>query len=708
MTHRHHAMHRGCNGSGWAGAAAAAVIVLALASPARAQQVDTVPQKLAPVVTITRDTARSPLVVPFAVSSSEPDSMRPGQRHIGLDETLLLLPGVTVANRNNPSQDPRISIRGFGSRSAFGVRSVKVLRDGMPLTMPDGQTPVDYLDLESVGQVEVFRGSAAALYGNASGGVIDLRSAAPPLAPFALQARGWGGSYGFQRWTASFGGTTLPVRYEGDVNYTQQDGYRAYSHQRVTSGYGRAAFSAGTTNLAVQLLAFDEPLAENPGALTQAQIDSAPQMADPLSVIKHARKTVRQYQAGVRASHPLGAGSLEANVYGGTRDLYNPLTFAVVDVKRVSGGGGLRVMLPARALGLAHQFTVGVDLQRQNDHRTNFANCNGGGSAANCPTPGAEEGVLTLDQNEIVSSVGPYVRDELVFGGRYHVDVGVRADVVRFEVKDHLITSTNPDDSGNRTMHAVSPMFGFLARLTPVHSVYADVSTAFETPTTTELGTHPDGSAGLNPDLSPQKSTTYEVGLKGLIASRVMYDFAVFDTEVSDELIPFEVPGGSGRTYYRNAGRTRRQGAEIGVNTIVGPLEVGATYSLSHFRFRDYVVDSVSYAGNTIPGIPASQFQIAATWRHESFFATAEGIAQTRMFVNDANDAAASGYRIVNLRAGATSLFGNPSVAPYIGVQNLFDRHYVGSVAINASRGKYFEPAPARTIYAGLTLGVGR
>ena len=182
-------------------------------------------------------------------------------------------------------------------------------------------------------------------------------------------------------------------------------------------------------------------------------------------------------------------------------------------------------------------------------------------------------------------------RDEIVFGERYRLDLGVRADYVRFEVRDHLITSDDPDDSGERTLHAVSPMIGFVARVAPLHSVYANISTAFETPTATELGNHPDGSAGINADLDPQFATTYEVGAKGIVLSRLQYDVSIFDTEVRDELIPFEIAGGAGRRYFRNAGRTRRNGFEVGLNATVGAFDLGASYSYSHFRFREYEVD---------------------------------------------------------------------------------------------------------------------
>jgi iron complex outermembrane recepter protein len=189
---------------------------------------------------------------------------------------------------------------------------------------------------------------------------------------------------------------------------------------------------------------------------------------------------------------------------------------------------------------------------------------------------------------------------------------------------------------------------------------------------------------------------------------RMEYDLGVFDTEVRDELVPFEVPDGTGRTFYRNAGRTRRLGLEIGAHALLGSVELAGSYTVSHYRFRRFVVDSTSYAGNAIPGVPATQLQLAATWRRAGWFATLEGIAASHVYADDANTAAAAGYSIVNLRFGATSLFGNPWIAPMFGVDNLLDAQYIGSVNVNASNGKYYEPSPARTIYAGLTVAVGR
>src|SRR5436190_3665075 len=243
---------------------------------------DTTATRLEPVVVEVSRGARRPLLdLPFSVTVQSPDSSRPGQRHLALDETLMLIPGLTVSNRNNPSQDPRISIRGFGARSAFGVRGIRVLRDGIPLTLPDGQTPVDYLDLESVGRVEVMRGSASSLYGNAGGGVVDLRTSEPLPVPVSATARLWRGAFGSRRMVAKADGETGGFGYQGNVARTESDGYREHSRQRMNNGFGRLSYDNDANSYGLEWLGVNTPIAQNPGALTRAQFEADPRMADP-------------------------------------------------------------------------------------------------------------------------------------------------------------------------------------------------------------------------------------------------------------------------------------------------------------------------------------------------------------------------------------------------------------------------------------------
>jgi iron complex outermembrane receptor protein len=689
------------------GVGAALILLPPLVNNAIAQ--DTAIAKLKPVVVeVGRGEHRSPLELPFAVTVQTPDSMRPGQRHLSLDETLSLIPGLSVSNRNNPSQDPRISIRGFGARSAFGVRGIRVLRDGIPLTLPDGQTPVDYLDLESVGRVEVMRGSASSLYGNAGGGVVDIRTSDPPQVPVSGAVRMWNGAFGSRRLVAKTGGAASGLGYQANVARTESDGYRDYSRQRMTNGFARVSYDNTEGSYALDWLGVNTPVAQNPGALTRAQFETNPRLADPLSVRKGARKAVTQSQFGLTGRHRLGRSEIEASANAGTRTLDNPLTFAVVDVGRATAGGSLRAMLPFTLLGADHRVTAGTELQRQNDLRRNFANCNDipplTTPTAACPVLGVERGTVTLNQREIVSSFGSYVRDELDLGKRYTLTASARTDAVRFRVEDKLISATNPDDSGERLLDAVSPMFGILARLSDSHSAYTNVSSAFETPTATELGNQPSGAAGINRDLKPQRSLTYEVGVKGVGAVGLQYNAALFATRVHDELIPFDIPGGGGRRFFRNAGRTSRRGVELGLGAVIKQLELGGAYTYANYRFVDFTVDTAHYAGNQIPGIPRQTLQASASFRSALATLVTEATLADRMFVNDANSESSPGYAIFNVRAVSSALWNGSGAELTLGAQNVFNTKYVSSVSVNAAAGKFYEPGTQRSVYIGLSL----
>jgi iron complex outermembrane receptor protein len=280
---------------------------------------------------------------------------------------------------------------------------------------------------------------------------------------------------------------------------------------------------------------------------------------------------------------------------------------------------------------------------------------------------------------------------------------GVRADAVRYTVRDAIVDASDPDDSGARTVHAVSPMGGVLVRLAQAHALYATVSSAFEAPTTTELANRPDGSAGFNLELEPQRSVTVETGVKG-IAGVVQYDVAAFDTRVRDELVPFEAAGGSGRRFFRNAGRTTRRGIELAARAIFDRGEAGITATVFDFRYAAYELDDADFAGRRIPGVPRRRAQAYATVRRGSAFFTVEGTVASASFANDANTVNSAGYGVVGLRIGSTSLFGRSWIQPVIGVENLTDRTYVPSLVLNSASGRYFEPAPGRALFASLTV----
>ncbi len=659
-------------------------------------------------VTLTRDAARSPLELPFAWSRATIDD-RPALRRSGVGDLLLGVPGVQVQDRANPSQDPRIAIRGFGARSAFGVRGVRVLRDGIPLTLPDGQTPLDWLDLESVGRVDVIRGTAAALYGNAAGGVIDFRSRAPSERPFALDARAWDGG-GLRRGSVLVSGsrrdTTGLVQgggWLGSFTRTTGDGPRQWSQLDATSAFARALATVGGTRFEVQGTRYDTPRAENTGALTEAELARDPQLPDSLNITRRSRKAVEHSQLSLVAARGDGANTLNASLFVGTRTLDNPLPFAVVAVDRRVAGGSLHGAFRTTRLPWPVRLGGGVDAQRQVDDRLNLENCAARAASSPatslCPQPGNERGATRLDQQERVGGLGAYMRAEVEAPHRLFASAALRYDRVNFVTRDRFVTATNLDDSGARVLSAVSPMFGVSWRARPLLSVYANLSTAFETPTITELTNQDNGAAGLNALLDPQRTRTTEVGVQGLLWSRLRADVALFRATVRDELVPFDVPNQPGRRAFRNAGRTSRQGIETSLNTSTSIVDVGVSHTWSKFAFDTYRVGTANFDGKVIPGIPAHLLQAYVTARHAGWFATVDGTASSRVSANDAGTVFAAGYATWNVRAGYSApRVGHVRLEPTLGIENMFDRRYAGSVVVNATRSRFFEPGLPRRL----------
>jgi iron complex outermembrane receptor protein len=679
------------------------LLLLAGLSPAGAQVPDTA-TRLAPIrVTVSRDAARPTLELPFGLTRIGLETEREATRRASLTEVLLFVPGVTISNRFNPTQDPRMSVRGFGARSAFGIRGLRVLRDGIPLTVADGQTAVDVVDLESLGAVELFRGSAGALYGNSSGGVVDFRTPAPP------DSGGRGDVSGFYAGSiarASLSGARRLgwLGLQGSLSRNAGDGPRDYSTFQSTNALADARWTGGRTQWQVQASLYDAPDAENPGSLTRTELEQSPTIADSLNITRRASKSVRQSLLSLQATRPVGRGTITGNIHGGWRDLENPQSFAIIDLERQTMGASVRAQVPVMAGLRSLRLAVGADWLHQSDDRLNFFNCAGRSGASrpieSCPTL-ADLGVLTLDQRERVSSLGAYVRGEMAVSSRVSVTGTLRGDRTRFSVLDRLGA---PAVELSRSLGAVSPMVGVNWRVGPLSSAYASVSTSFETPTTTELANQPDGSGGLNTELDPQRGITYEVGFKGLRLTGLRYDVALFRIDTEDELIPFEVPGGGGRRFFRNAGQTSRLGMEAAVSGQAGPVSLGTTTTWLRYVYEDFTVSGTSFEGKRVPGVSpfvmAAYASLSPSWGLVALEAQRVG----RQAVDDANTEWADAWVVANARI-AFRLPTQLAVEPVFGIDNLFDKTYASNVVVNAARGRFYEPGAGRTYYLSIRMG---
>ncbi len=672
-----------------------AAISLALLAPAaHAQKQDTV--RLPDVVI---EALRTPVAldsIPFSVSVADALPGRPG---MALDEILTAIPGVQADNRYNYAVGDRISIRGFGARTQFGVRGVRVALDGIPATFADGQSLLESIDPDLLDRAEVIRGPGASLYGNASGGVLLLRSApAPSLPELTIRATDMGA--GLRRLGVGFGATSGALAYTGDVSRMDFDGYREHSAARATRGVGELAYRPSEGDELRLNTEYVEFSADNPGSLSRAMLDENPLQAYATNVKQATGKSGHQAQAGLTWSHALGGANLELGGHVIGRRVYNPIVGRIIDLGRTAGG--LRGLLSGRLdlLGRRIDLALGADLDLQADDRQNYVNQNG------------HRGALALDQRETVTGLGSFLQASLPIVGPLRMMGSVRYDRTRFVVDDSLVTPDDPDDSGNRTMDAVSPSIGLLWAPVEALSLYGNVGTAFETPTTTELANRPDGAGGFNPDLEPQHALSMEAGIRGHLGKLLSAELAVYSIDITDELIPFQEENFPGRDFYRNAGSARHRGAELSMMlTPISGLVARIGYAFTDARFRSYTADGVTYDGNRVPGVAPGSLQAALTyvtpWAGDAALQAGLDLRSTSSIpVNDANSASSPGYTIVNLRLGYSAPDGPPilfglllGATAFVGVENVFDTRYNTSVTVNAAGDRYFEPGRGRSFY---------
>ena len=656
---------------------------------------------LAPIVV---SVLRSPVRLdrmPFSTSVIAGPDLTRGNTGLFIEEALHGLVGVRVQNRYNPSVGERISIRGFGARSQFGVRGIKILVDGIPATLPDGQSTLDHLDIGSLGRVEALRGPAASLYGNGAGGVILFESAEPYGGVYRQETTVVTGSDGALRLQATGSGTAGGLSFRASAARSRFDGFRTnetgsgedpYSQAtRTTLNAGFKAEAAGGL-LALQFNGLELD-ALNAGSLPGELFDQGSNQAWGFNVNRRTAKDVRQGQAGISWQGVVGGMEGTFSAYGVRRELDNPIPTSVIDLNR--SGGGLRLALArhwAMPAGSA-RADFGVEGELQSDDRRNFAN------------DGGERAALTLDQQERVRATALFGKLHLPMSTRLGVVGALRFDHFSFSADDRFQGADNPDDSGTRTMTGLNPSLGLHLDLGD-HGLFASVARSFETPTTTELANQPDRAGGFNPELEAQRGWTVEGGLRGDLAGRASYDVAVYSSTLVNQLVPFEVPSAPGRRFFRNAGQSRIQGFEASARTrISSSVTARLSYGYVNARFTEFSVGGNDYADNSVPGIAPHRVEGSLRAARGPWYGEFRVEVRGEVPANNANDASADQYTLMEVRVGGSDIvWGNWTLSPFAAVTNLADARYASSVVVNAFGGRYFEPGPDRGGYLGLKV----
>ena len=657
------------------------------------------------VVTATR-VAQPSLEVPASIDRVYADEIHQGRQQVNLSESLGRVPGIAVLNRQNYAQDLQIQSRGFGARSTFGVRGIRMLADGIPASMPDGQGQAATFALGSAERIEVLRGPFASMYGNASGGVINVETMDGPETPTI-----WGdlsvGSFDTWRAATKFGGQWGRVNGLGELSHFETEGYR--DHSAATRDQLNAKVKVGLqdrTSLTVVANGLDQPDTQDPLGLTRAEYQADPKQATPNAIAFNTRKSIAHEQVGATLEHGFGPSRLQATVYGGQRTVQQFLAIPLATQAAATHSGGV-VDLDRNFRGLALRYfhdigagvrlSAGAEYETMAEHRRGYINNLG------------DQGALKRDEDDTVSSTGLYVQGEWKFAERWALHGGLRSSRVDFRSEDHFVAPGNPDDSGQKSYDATTPVAGILYRLNERTSFYGTYGRGFETPTFAELANVNPPATGLNFGLEASRSRHLEAGVKMLVPAGFRVNAAVFNIVTENEIVIDQSSGG--RTSFKNVGHTDRDGIEIGAETAgSGPWEARVAYTYLDASFRESFVTRTGTpavpvtvpAGSQLPGTAKSVLYGELRYQKDRYYAQLEGLYKSKVPVNDQNSEFADAYTTFNFVVGLMQGTGQWRISEFVRVDNLTDKNYVGSVVVNDANNRYYEPSPQRNMTVGV------
>lgn len=658
--------------------------------------------------------------LPFSVNRIDAEQARLGKPGVNLSEALGSVPGLVVQNRQNYAQDLQVSSRGFGARSAFGIRGIKLLADGVPLSNPDGQGQAATFDLDTLERIEVLRGPFASVYGSNSGGVIQLFSrdgeGAPKVSLDSSQA-----AYSTSRTRISAEGGNHKAGFIINRSHFETDGYRDHSAAILDKTFAKLTlYPDDQSKLSLSFSELDQNGTEDPQGLTWQQVQNDRRAAAPSALEFNTRKTVDHRQLALNYERSFAVGTWQSTLYSGARRMIqyqsipvgaqsNPAhSGGVIDFERRFYGIGNRWIQPFELGNSLLTLTAGLDYDYSRDDRQGYENFVG--------TTLGVKGNLRRDERNEVTSLSPYVQAAWQLG-KLDLQAGLRYNHVEFDVDDNFILSSacqnpqteNCDDSGSVTYREWTPTLGASYALLPDLNIYASWGKGVETPTLNELSYSGNGG-GFGFDLKPATSEQIEVGLKARLAEGTSLQLALFQIDTDDELVVESASGG--RSRFQNAAQTRRRGVELALESRLSETlranlaytHIDATYS-KDFTSNGRLIES----GNHLPGIPTRSLYGELAWQPVDWFSTAvEGLYRSKLYVEDSNTAkAAPSYALFNWQARFEQKAGGLTFNQVLRIDNLFDREYIGSVivandnGVPGSAGRYYEPGPERAWYVG-------
>jgi len=620
---------------------------------------------------------RAPLSVSYKLRNPHEIASRPAAT---MDELTFTLPGLFISNRENYALGERLTIRGLGWRSQFGVRGIQVILDDIPLTVADGQTIMSMIDPAMVNRIELLRGPSATFWGNSSGGVLHL-STKPRVDAPKVQYRGYGGSFNTIKQELRLNTTLGNARVYGYGTYFETDGFRDHSAARLFRAGLNYERQVGIRSRMIVRTAFTSmPKAQHPGSLTREDAADNPTGATPSFVNSSSGKTFDQGMVSASFIQELRKGIWDITSHAIYRDVDNPLPFGYIGLDRVAGGTRSTYEFTT----LPFDLNIGAEIKFQQDDRLETDNING-----------ERGGDIDVQQTETVTNGAFFGQLNFPITNRLTIGAGLRADWLNFETDDAI----GVNQEGSRTFFSLNPSAG-LAYSFDNARWFFNFSTSFESPTTTELVNRPEGGNGFNQNVDPERTIGLETGIQGN-ADRLDYELTLFAMQVEDLLFPFQTEQ-DGPTYFRNEGNTRHYGVESTLGFRINQnLQFNGMFTLLSAKFNSGDLD-----GNELPGVAPIRFGSVLTYTPGQHSLSIDSEWVGSYYTNNQNSAENDSYALFNFRwsANANQLFENISVRPFLAVQNILNTRYNTSVAINGFGGRFFEPGADRNFKVGIQV----
>jgi len=591
-------------------------------------------------------------------------------------------PGLFTSSSNNFSQDLRISIRGFGARSAFGIRGIKLIVDGIPETTPDGQSQLDNLPLGLVSSVEILRGPNANLYGNSSGGVISINTLTDSSEKYYRNS-GIFGAYQYQSlqktrildWNSS----SLIIHYDK----RRSNGYRDQSGYKSNILNLKYINDLDNNNKIVwQINYTDSPYAYDSGGLKLSEVENDRRQARKNNIDYDTYEKVKHLKTGVSWNHKRSENSFfDSYFFYQKRDFFTKLPFnfgGIISLDRDYYGLGTKYTKKYYLDNRKKTLVLGLDYLNQSDDRKRYKNDFG------------VQGEMTFDQIEQFKSTGLFMLSQTNYDSGLLVRYGIRYD----------INDIGTDSSSSIILDKLNPSVGLSYKVNSNDNIFFSFGTSFETPTLNELSNNPNG-VGLNEDLKSSSSLNYEVGWRKALSNLTLEAIA-YAISSENEILPYELEQFPGKNFYQNVGSTSRYGIELNSQLSFKGGRINLSYTLSKNKFEDFIIDNNNLADNLIPGIPSQMLDLDLIFklsRGRSLIISNKLIGER--YADNANETLVSSYNLLNIKY-SKDILSNSEV--FLGLNNAFNQEYFDNIRINAFGNRYYEPAPKRNFYFGVNF----